>query len=241
MYTFDSRVRYSETDENGKLAPLALMNYLQDCSLFQSEALGVGLQRLKEKKRAWLLSGWQIVIESYPKFAEPIRIGTIPYSFKGGLGHRNFAIWDADGNFLVKANSRWMFVDTEKGTLVRPDEEEKAAYGEEAPLEMEYAPRRMRMPEGLEAQEVIEVREHHLDTNHHVNNAQYVAMALELLPAGETVREIRAEYHAQAHLGDQVIPYIGWEGDWFYVGLASAPGQYYATVALRTEITKDTH
>ena len=50
MYTFDSRVRYSETDENGKLAPLALMNYLQDCSLFQSEALGVGLQRLKEKK-----------------------------------------------------------------------------------------------------------------------------------------------------------------------------------------------
>ena len=31
MYTFTSRVRFSETDENGKLSLAGIMNYLQDC------------------------------------------------------------------------------------------------------------------------------------------------------------------------------------------------------------------
>ena len=37
MYTFGSRIRYSETDEYGKLTLTGIMNYLQDCSTFQSE------------------------------------------------------------------------------------------------------------------------------------------------------------------------------------------------------------
>ena len=31
MYTFDSRIRYSETDETGALSLLGVINYLQDC------------------------------------------------------------------------------------------------------------------------------------------------------------------------------------------------------------------
>ena len=30
MYSFDSRVRYSELAENGKLSPDGIVNYLQD-------------------------------------------------------------------------------------------------------------------------------------------------------------------------------------------------------------------
>lgn len=56
IYTFDSRVRYSEVDHQGTLTLPAMMNYLQDCSTFQSEDIGVGLSALRERKRAWLLS-----------------------------------------------------------------------------------------------------------------------------------------------------------------------------------------
>ena len=34
MYTFDSRIRYSETDETGALSLLGVINYMQDCSTF---------------------------------------------------------------------------------------------------------------------------------------------------------------------------------------------------------------
>ena len=42
MYTFDSRVRYSETAEDGRISLNAIIDYMQDCTNFQSEDLGVG-------------------------------------------------------------------------------------------------------------------------------------------------------------------------------------------------------
>ena len=49
MYTFDSRVRYSETGEEGLLSLPAIVDYFQDVSTFQSEDLGIGIDFLKEK------------------------------------------------------------------------------------------------------------------------------------------------------------------------------------------------
>ena len=43
MYTFESRVRYSEIAEDGLLALPAVIDYMQDCTNFQSEDLGAGL------------------------------------------------------------------------------------------------------------------------------------------------------------------------------------------------------
>ena len=45
MYTFDSRIRYSETDSEGKLTMASIINYFQDCSTFQSEDLGLGVAK----------------------------------------------------------------------------------------------------------------------------------------------------------------------------------------------------
>lgn len=39
MYSFKSKIRYSETDSRGRLSLEALLDYFQDCSAFQSEAL----------------------------------------------------------------------------------------------------------------------------------------------------------------------------------------------------------
>lgn len=58
MYQFKSRVRYSETGVDARLSLMGIMNYMQDCSTFQSEDCGVGLAYLEEKNRAWLLSSW---------------------------------------------------------------------------------------------------------------------------------------------------------------------------------------
>ena len=43
MYSFDSRVRYSEVDEDRKLSLTGVINYMQDCSTFQSEDLNMKL------------------------------------------------------------------------------------------------------------------------------------------------------------------------------------------------------
>ena len=83
MYTFDSRVRYSEIDHTGNMTLPALINYFQDCSTFQSEDIGLGTEVLKAKKKAWILSYWQIVIERLPALGERITAGTFATEFKG--------------------------------------------------------------------------------------------------------------------------------------------------------------
>ncbi len=76
MYTYKSRVRYSEIGVNGNLTLESLVDYFQDCSTFHSEDIGLGIEYLQERHMVWLMSSWQIVIERYPRLCENIIIGT---------------------------------------------------------------------------------------------------------------------------------------------------------------------
>ena len=55
----DGRVRFSEIDHTRKITVPSIINYFQDCSTFQSEDIGVGLDVLSKKKKAWILTYWQ--------------------------------------------------------------------------------------------------------------------------------------------------------------------------------------
>lgn len=134
MYEFDSRVRYSEVDHHGTMTVPALINYFQDCSTFQSEDLGIGTTVLKEEKRAWLLSYWQVILNRKPELGEKITIGTFATEFKGLFGNRNFYMKDADGKYLACANSVWAFIDTETGRPTRPQPKDVQLYGVELSL-----------------------------------------------------------------------------------------------------------
>lgn len=234
MYTFDSRIRYSETDETGALSLLGVINYLQDCSTFQSEDIGLGVEYLEEKKRAWLLSSWRIVIDRYPVLGERIKIGTWATSSKGIYGYRDFVIMDQDGNYLVRAESIWFFCDTEKMVPVRVMPEDVAAYGNEEALDLGKAPRKILIPEEYEEGISVTIATHHLDTNHHVNNAQYVDIAREAVPCTKMVKGIRADYKKAAVLGEILVPRVTKTGeDEWTVVLADEAGEVRAVVWLQ--------
>ena len=234
MYTFDSRIRYSETDETGALSLLGVINYLQDCSTFQSEDIGLGVEYLEEKKRAWLLSSWRIVIDRYPVLGERIKIGTWATSSKGIYGYRDFVIMDLVGNYLVRAESIWFFCDTEKMVPVRVMPEDVAAYGNEEALDLGKAPRKILIPEEYEEGIPVTIAAHHLDTNHHVNNAQYVDIAREAVPGTKMVKGIRADYKKAAVLGEVLVPRVTKTGEeeWTVV-LADEAGEIRAVVWLQ--------
>ena len=234
VYDFTSRVRYSETDADAKLSLTGIMNYFQDCSTFHSEDSGVGVSYYKREKKAWLLSSWQIVIERRPVLGEPIRIATWPYEIKGIYGLRNFAMYDKDGNFLVKANSCWFLLDLQTGRPLRVTRADLLPYGGDEPrLEMDYAPRKIALPDGMREAGRFLVLRHQIDTNHHMNNAQYVDMAREVLPEQTEIGEIRAEYKKAAVLGDEVRILLGETDSGWACSLCAESGDVYANVELR--------
>lgn len=237
MYTFNSRIRYSETDCNGKLSLLSLLNYFQDASTFQSEGLGVGLDYMAKMHVAWVLSSWQIVVQRYPKMGEEVVIGTAPYQFKACMGWRNYAMYTKDGEELAVANSIWGLLDIQTGKLAIPPKQMVEAYPLEEKLPMEYATRKIVVPEGGSCKDPIVIKKHHLDTNHHVNNGQYVNMAMDFLPENTRVQQLRVLYQKQTFLDDVLVPYVVEESSKTVVNLTDTDGNTCVCVEfLRKEL-----
>ena len=234
IYQFDSRVRYSEVDENRRITLLSILNYFQDCSSFHSEKIGFGIDYLKEKQCAWVLSSWQIVLGELPVFGQEITVQTWPYSFKGFLGERNFCIRDEKGEKLAWANTLWTYVDLKTGHPTRVPKEEQEAYVLHEKLDMDYAPRKILLPEETQPQESFTVQKHHLDTNHHVNNCQYVQMALEVLPRDILVSQVRVDYKKSAVLGDKIFPETAQKKDRVIVRLCDEDRKPYAVIEFKT-------
>ena len=126
MYSFDSRVRYSESDGEGTLTLYALMNYFQDCSTFQSEHLGIGLGHLRSNHLGWIVGTWHIEIESLPHFCEKIEVSTWAYHLRGLQAKRCFEMKRADGTSCVKADSLWFMFDLAAQRVINVPESEYA-------------------------------------------------------------------------------------------------------------------
>ena len=233
QYTFGSRIRFSEVDHTMRITLPGIVNYFQDCSIFQSEGLGRGVAYLKEKKRAWVLSSWQVEVERYPKLGEEIKVSTWATDFKGMFGSRNFCMEDERGGYAACANSLWVYMDIEKGRPVKPSEEETAAYGKGAPLDMEYASRKIPLPEEMVQYPGFPVRKSYIDTNEHVNNCQYVQMAAEAADEERDIHGIRAEYKRSAVCGDIIIPEVYRDTRRTVVKLGDEQGRPYAVIEFR--------
>lgn len=249
MYSFTSRVRFSECDESGLLSVPAIIDYLQDCSTFHSEAIGMGPDHAKETGLAWLLAAWEVEIAHRPRFGEEIAVYTWATSFKGLFAKRNFMICAVDdpecAKPFVRADSSWFMFDANAQKVIRIPESESAGYLEDTPaLDLPPLSRVLKVAgEGTPVSPVA-VTGAHLDTNHHVNNAQYVSLALGALEELDPELALKAAsieapyimdvyYATAAKLGDIIYPHVHKADDGLYVTLDNEEGKPFAVVRLR--------
>ena len=90
MYSFSGKLRYSECDAEGRMTFLSMINYLQDGSTFQCEELGIGVEFMRMRNKAWFLAAWNIFVPELPVFGAVLVISTWPYQFKGIYGMNGF-------------------------------------------------------------------------------------------------------------------------------------------------------
>ena len=215
MYSFSSHVRYSECDEHARLGIVALMNYLQDTNTFQTESLGLGLDHMARNHFAWLLAAWQIEIDRLPHFCDPITVSTWCYEMKRTYSLRNYTMSGPDGVPFVRADAIWFTFGLDEGRPIRIPKSEAVYLESEPRLDMPPTKRKLKAEGPYREGAPIAVTEQHLDTNRHVNNAQYVLMALNSLDKEFVPHRICVQYRRQALLGDVLLPRIHTaEGSW---------------------------
>ena len=217
MYSYNTRVRYSEVGEKRDATLLSIINWFQDCCTFEAEDRGVGVDWLRSRQSAWMLTGWQIKINRRPRYCENIKVTTWACGFRYFIGLRNFTIEDIEtGELLIYAYSEWAYVNTAAGIPEKNiPSEEFDAYGIADPLDKDFEKGKLRAPDDskLVPCEPITVTEQYIDTNHHVNNGQYIAIAMTALPEEYRMRadkltSFRAEYKIQSVKGDILYPFF---------------------------------
>lgn len=231
MYHLNHKVRYSEISADGYVDIAQVVNYLQDCSTFESFSVGDTIEYQKEGHYAWMLAAWQIEVERFPKMYEDIVISSWHYGHKGILANRNFDICDSDRNRIVSANSIWFYFDIDKKMPVRIKDEYVAMYGHEEKLEMDYKPRKIMPPTTVgRKEESFMIKKSDLDTNGHVNNAKYVAMALEYVKEADKIKSMRVDYRKAAFYGDRIFPVVYEENNMTVVELRNEDEEIFVVV-----------
>lgn len=217
LYQLTGRIRFSEIGEDGYLALHHLINYFQDCSTFHLEDIGLGADYFISQDLAFYMLSWQIEINRMPVLGEEIKVGTLIYGCKGMFGYRNYVLFDKDDHVLACANLCGCFFNPKTESFVKLTEEELAKYPIEPKWEMEYLPRKIKVPTHQTYLEPIQIHQYQIDTNGHVNNSQYVAIATEYLPKGVTMKQVRVDYKKAAQLGETLIPAIAQDDESYFV------------------------
>ena len=220
MYSLNYKVTTSTCDSDGKLKLYSALQMMQDCSEMWIDSEQGVKDYFEKENMAQLLASRQVEVIRRPSFKEELTVTTSVYGMKSMFGFRNTFIYDAKGLPCYRTWSMGAFVDKSTGKLKKVNDQTISTMLLEPKLDMNYKDRRIILPkEGGTVLAPVAVQRADIDYNKHVNNANYIRMAMELLPEGFEVKGLRVEYRVPAKLNDQLVPTVYQQDELFIVAL----------------------
>lgn len=203
-------VKLSEIGKGNKATNKAILSYLEDIGGIHSNQAGYGIFEIEKTHLSWILLGWRLQVIRRPKYAEKIKIKTWSKGVVKLYTYREFEIYDEQGNLIVKASSKWVLLDIEKGKIVRIEPELMAKYDPEVNKEVfgkeEFD--KIKEPDQYQFETEYTVRRADIDVNNHMHNLNYIELANEALPEyvyrGALFNDVRITYKKEIKLGDTV-------------------------------------
>lgn len=204
-----------------RLRTSTLFALLQAASIRHTEALGMGRGKTLDRGLLWVVARQYVVIERMPEYDERITLRSWPGETMRVLFPRYYEILSERGEPLVRGSAVWSLMNAESRTAAFPDEHCIEIAGTETGRELPYLTRILttETPNRFD----FTVPYSYVDLNGHMNNTRYFDLIEDRLPAakaGKQVREIQAEYAAEATL-DAVLR-VAW---------GEANGRYYVNAS----------
>ena len=201
-----------------------IVAYMQETTLRHTEYIGYPMELFIERKCCWAITHWQVELYDYPKWNDKITAKTWSTSFKGYMAERCFELYNDKGKCLAKANTNWVFTNTEKKKAVRPPEDLLKNFEVNPSLCME---KDFKFPskdsyKKINERELI-VPHSDIDANLHVNNVKYIerfvnGFDIEFYKNNNIV-SMKTVYRKSAYLGEKVIIETYANGTNEYIGL----------------------
>jgi len=231
MYDIKRTIGHSVLGPDGSITMRSVIDLMQDCCGFQLDNEEVLEKYFKETNTGIFLVYRQLDFIRLPHYAETITVRTYITEFKSLYAVRNTFILAEDGTPIIISYAIGAFVNLASGRPFRLPKDVGEKISLTQPYEMEYTDRKILLPEiePVKKPSVV-VGKWLIDANHHINNARYVALAEEYVPADFAIKRMRIEYKTAAKYMEEIIPLVYNEENQIVVNLTDTEGMTFVIV-----------
>lgn len=201
-------IQYYEMDFNKVLKPSTLMNLLEDIASTNAETNGFGYSFVSARNYAWFLIKYHMEFDQYPSDITEILLKTEARGTSKIIANRDFEICSTDGKRLGRVVSNWVMIDLENKNILplsKIIDFMPAFEKREGDLQFN----KITPVENMTCEKVFEIRYDDIDVNQHVNNANYIIWAFEVIPyefkSQHRIKTIDIVYKKEIAFGHNVI------------------------------------
>lgn len=197
--TLDLPVRFMDVDSEGKLRINTLLAYLQEAAIWHASQCGDSPDEIRARGAGWALIKLGVQISGDASYGDTVEVETWSRGSAGLKAYRDFIVRSKD-RVIARGSSIWVYLNIQSGRMMRIEAEHMARYLSDPDLATdlnldEWKPVRLEAPD---SNTPITIRSQDIDTNQHVNNTQYAALADTALRAHlgrrPTYQEIRLSF-----------------------------------------------
>lgn len=209
-YVESQKISYFQVDGNRIMTPAALFSDLQEVAINHSDFLGYTVDFLTERKLGWVIINCHLQVIRMPKLGERITIQTWCEKCRKMQAIRCFYVLDENEEVIMKAVSRWIFMDLENRKPTNIPEEMVLKYRSERessiPGEKFLMPKESKDEVAITRSLLITRRD--TDTNGHANNVKYLEWAMDDVPDeiydDMKLKDVQVVYRKECVRGDEV-------------------------------------
>ena len=198
----DFTITLPEVGESNRLTNKGFLTILQEAACIHSKYLGVSVTTSQENGLAWVLLNWKLKVFSRPKWNDNIKVNTWCRKISHMFFYRDFEVFDENNNLIAIATTKWVLFDLNTNSISKDFEKVKKNYScVDKSVFSENFSERLLVPENETFVKEYTVLKRDIDTNHHVNNLNYLDFAFEVVDVND-FNNVEIMYKHEAKLGE---------------------------------------
>lgn len=202
LCTTEFTVGLPDVGENNKLTNKGFLKMLQEAACIHSKFLGISVQTSQLDGYAWVILNWKLEVFSRPTWNAKLRVNTWCRKVSHLFFYRDFEVFDDNNNLVAVACSKWILFNLNTNSIVKNVDEVKARYScIDKSACTEKMDEKLIVPDNEEFIREYTVLRRDIDTNHHVNNLNYLDFAFEIVPVND-FNNVEIMYKHEAKYGE---------------------------------------
>lgn len=202
-------VTLPDVAEDCSLSNKGILKMLQEIACIHSKYGGISVNSSKVNGLAWVILNWKLKVFSRPSWNSVLKVNTWSRKHTHAFFYRDFEVFDENDNLVAVATSKWILFDLKSNSIAKMTDELASKYiSVDKAVFNEPMVEKLKEPEGSKFVYNYTIQKRDIDTNHHVNNLNYLDFAYEALPddvyCNYNFNNIEIMYKHEAKLGDSL-------------------------------------